>query len=224
MSKGEQRKQDILDAASLLFFKKGYRETTVQDILDALSCSKGCFYHHFETKLDVLTDIARDMSIHAYESFLMSDQSDAMALFNSLLYFASPLQKDHLGLIKSLLAVESHMEGAVLQKAILDASSGLFYPSFREILERMRRDDLASDGGDAAMKICWHSFMCGCMLIIRETAKDTREEMFPHAVMMLRSVRQQMEDALGLAMGSVVILKADELSAMISALSENQAG
>ena len=51
MLKGDLRKQAILDAAEALFFEKGYAASTIQDILSALGCSKGSFYHHYESKL-----------------------------------------------------------------------------------------------------------------------------------------------------------------------------
>lgn len=57
MKKGEQRREQILDAAEKLFLGKGYDETTVQDVLDELGLSKGGFYHHFESKDQVLAAI-----------------------------------------------------------------------------------------------------------------------------------------------------------------------
>ena len=50
MKKGDLRRQAILDTAEALFFERGYEETSVQDILDAMELSKGGFYHHFESK------------------------------------------------------------------------------------------------------------------------------------------------------------------------------
>lgn len=217
MGKGERRKQEILDAASLLFFKRGYKETTVQDILDSLSCSKGCFYHHFESKLNVLTEIARELADKSYADFLLSDQGDALQALNTLLLHASPLRWENLGLLQSLIALEYQQEGAVLAKAIQDASADMFYPYYCVILERLRQEDRASYSGDAAMQLCWHSFICGCMLIIRETSHLKSDAAFPHAILLLRAVRRQFEDALGLLPGSVGILKAVELGEILSA-------
>ena len=59
MLKGDLRKQAIVDAAEALFFEKGYAGATIQDILDVLGCSKGSFYHHFESKLQVLMELCR---------------------------------------------------------------------------------------------------------------------------------------------------------------------
>ncbi len=59
MKKGDLRRDSIIKAAERLFFSKGYDNTSVQDVLDALSISKGGFYHYFESKLSLLKAIAR---------------------------------------------------------------------------------------------------------------------------------------------------------------------
>ena len=41
MRKGEVRRQSIIEASERLFSAKGYLETTVDDILAELQCSKG---------------------------------------------------------------------------------------------------------------------------------------------------------------------------------------
>ena len=58
MKKGDLRRQAILDTAEALFFERGYEETSVQDILDAMGLSKGGFYHHFESKMAVLEAVS----------------------------------------------------------------------------------------------------------------------------------------------------------------------
>lgn len=55
--KGDLRKAAIIDAAEELFYRKGYENTSVQDVLDELQLSKGGFYHHFESKLSLLDAI-----------------------------------------------------------------------------------------------------------------------------------------------------------------------
>lgn len=50
----KQRKQEILQAAEQLFLSNGYEKTTVEDILRKVGLSKGGFYHHFQSKEDVL--------------------------------------------------------------------------------------------------------------------------------------------------------------------------
>lgn len=57
MKKGDLRRESILAAAERLFFEKGYEQTSIQDILDALSMSKGGFYHHFSSKEAIFAEI-----------------------------------------------------------------------------------------------------------------------------------------------------------------------
>ena len=57
MRKGEVRRQAIVDAANALFCRKGYLETTVDDILLELNCSKGSFYHYFDDNNYVKDDV-----------------------------------------------------------------------------------------------------------------------------------------------------------------------
>ena len=60
MKKGELRKDAILKTAQQLFFEKGFAETSIQDILNALSISKGGFYHYFESKNALLEEICQE--------------------------------------------------------------------------------------------------------------------------------------------------------------------
>ena len=57
MRKGEESRARIVDAAERLFAKNGYADTSVQDILDVLGISKGGFYHYFDTKMELLTEV-----------------------------------------------------------------------------------------------------------------------------------------------------------------------
>lgn len=48
----------ILDAATKLFWEKGYEQTTIQDIVDELGdLSKGAIYHHFKSKDDIVNAV-----------------------------------------------------------------------------------------------------------------------------------------------------------------------
>ncbi len=64
-AKSANRKEEILHAALELFYKKGYENTTINNIIDELGVSKGAFYHYFESKEDVIISIAREYSDRA---------------------------------------------------------------------------------------------------------------------------------------------------------------
>ena len=53
--KSRNTKTKIVSAAWELFYKNGYDDTTVDDIVELSGTSKGSFYHYFESK-DALLD------------------------------------------------------------------------------------------------------------------------------------------------------------------------
>ena len=56
-SRGMTMKAEIKQQSILLFEKKGFSETSIQDIVDALGVTKGTFYYYFQSKEALLMDI-----------------------------------------------------------------------------------------------------------------------------------------------------------------------
>lgn len=57
MTKGEKRKQELLDIAYNLFLQKGYENTSVDEIILNAHIAKGTFYYYFKTKEQMLEDV-----------------------------------------------------------------------------------------------------------------------------------------------------------------------
>lgn len=55
--KPDERKNEILDAAEMLFGTKGYSKTTINDILNEVGIAKGTFYYYFQSKEEVMDAI-----------------------------------------------------------------------------------------------------------------------------------------------------------------------
>jgi AcrR family transcriptional regulator len=55
--KPEERRSQLLDCAQELFFGKGYEDTTITDIMKSAGVSKGGFYHHFNSKDELLLGV-----------------------------------------------------------------------------------------------------------------------------------------------------------------------
>lgn len=58
----EATRRAVLDSALTLFERKGFHATSVQEIAERAKVSKGAFYHHFESKEDVLRLIHAEFS------------------------------------------------------------------------------------------------------------------------------------------------------------------
>lgn len=61
VKEGEVRKREILVAARELFVRKGYEQTSVNDILRVVDIAKGTFYYYFTSKEEVLEAIILDI-------------------------------------------------------------------------------------------------------------------------------------------------------------------
>lgn len=57
IEEAQDMKRKILKESIYLFDSKGFKETSIQDIVDKLGVTKGTFYYYFNSKQEVLRDI-----------------------------------------------------------------------------------------------------------------------------------------------------------------------
>jgi AcrR family transcriptional regulator len=92
-----ERRAEIVDCAIGLFFEKGYEAATIADILERTKLSKGAFYHHFESKeelLDAFTQRATDTALSAVAGLLSDPSLSELARLCRFLAETSRLQFD----------------------------------------------------------------------------------------------------------------------------------
>ncbi len=71
--KKEDRKKQIKKAAINLISKKGYRKTSVQDIVDKINYSKGGFYNCYSSKEELFEEILNDAMDSRFEKLKKYD-------------------------------------------------------------------------------------------------------------------------------------------------------
>ena len=64
--------QRIRSAGLALFYKRGYFDTSIDDIISAISLSKGAFYYHFKSKEEFLINILENIVFHKVYSDLVA--------------------------------------------------------------------------------------------------------------------------------------------------------
>lgn len=65
----EQTREAIINVSAELFSKKGYEQTSIQDILDITKLSKGGLYHHFKSKEEILNAVMQKRVQYVNERF-----------------------------------------------------------------------------------------------------------------------------------------------------------
>lgn len=102
----EDRKEDILEAATDLFLTKGFDKTSVDDIVKSLKISKGLAYYYFKTKDDLIEDVVSRLSHEVSKpaiEIMKSDDEFYLKLFKSLTYFMA-FANNFKGKFKSMIS------------------------------------------------------------------------------------------------------------------------
>ncbi len=130
MRKGEEKRQELLNAAEKLFCAKGYEGTSVQDILNAAEMSKGGFYHHFASKEDVIKALCarRAERALAYTEDALSKADSSMGRINAVLRGFMPLRREESTFVDMLRPVMNTPEGRAIAMTYQDALETVFLP------------------------------------------------------------------------------------------------
>jgi AcrR family transcriptional regulator len=56
----ELRRSEILDGALAVFSEQGYEHATLENVAERIGVTKGCLYHHFDSKEQLLVELIRD--------------------------------------------------------------------------------------------------------------------------------------------------------------------
>lgn len=83
----EVRRAELVEAATRMFLKKGYKATSVDDIVKAAGVSKGTFYLYFSSKPEILTAIIEQVQLNIFTwlgEIMASDRNPEEKLLDGL--------------------------------------------------------------------------------------------------------------------------------------------
>lgn len=135
----------IIEAAWQLFYRQGYDDTTVEEIIEESGTSRGSFYHYFEGK-DALLSSLSYLFDEKYES-LMDAMDPDMDRFDQLMYlnrelFAMIENSISLDLLARLYSSQLITRG---DRSLLDHNR-TYYKVLRQIVQQgQQRGELRGD-------------------------------------------------------------------------------
>jgi AcrR family transcriptional regulator len=141
---GNERKQQLLEAAEQLFTKKGYGATRISDICAAAGVAKGLFYWYFPTKESLFAELVRTMRLN-----LRRAQAAAMDAT------ADPVTQIRQGAQASVrFMAKHHTYFALLDversddalSSVMKEGSDVYAADVRRLIESAQRDGLLPDG------------------------------------------------------------------------------
>ncbi len=213
MRKGEKRKAEIIHVAEELFCRGGYQKTSLNDILERVGCSKGSFYHHFETKLQLLGEISDKRIMGGLEQFRAASPAPGIGRLNALLYHSSFLRYGEEAFLAVVLSLRLKSEGAVLTARIRDSRKARFLPELAETLRSLEASGAASCRNPALPELLWDGHAAFIDAIADETCRIIVSGGVPGSRVhdLMQAARFQWERLLDIDYGSVFIVGAAEL-------------
>ena len=135
----------IIDAAWKLFYRQGYDDTTVEEIIEESGTSRGSFYHYFQGK-DALLSTLADVFDQKYEALMVTIDPE-MDRFDQLMYLNQELftmmeNSTPLDLVARLYSSQLVTRG---DKSLMDHNR-IYYRLLRQIvLQGQERGELRGD-------------------------------------------------------------------------------
>lgn len=129
----------IVSAAWKLFYEQGYKDTTVEEIIELSGTSKGSFYHYFDGK-DALLSTLSTLFDEKYEE-LTEELNPDMPAMDQLLFLNSELfgmieNSISLDLLARLYSTQLTTSG---EKHLLDHNR-IYYRLLRKIISKGQED------------------------------------------------------------------------------------
>ena len=133
------RRNEILDAAQRLLYRKGYEQMTIQDILDDTHISRGAFYHYFDSKqalLEGLIERTGEEGMQVIRPILTDPKLNALQKLQ--IYFDSAMRwkTTQKAMLIPILRVWYSDDNALLRQKELAAGKKIMLPLLTDVLRQ----------------------------------------------------------------------------------------
>ena len=129
----------ILNAAQRLFLEKGYENTTIQDIVDALGdLTKGAIYHHFKSKEEILDAVSDKMFFENNPFDAVMDRTDLNGL--QKLQEAIRLNQSDENRVNLTIQSIPIVQNPRILVGMIESNRNMLTPYYQKLLEEGNRD------------------------------------------------------------------------------------
>ena len=134
----EEWKTEILSAAQKLFITKGYKETSVLDIMNMVGGSKGMFYKYFQSKEEIMYILGNQLFFenNPFEAVKKRTDLNGLQKITELLNL-NQLDKERKNLNAQAIPI---LEDPYILAAAIKLNRQILTPYWHELLEEGRQD------------------------------------------------------------------------------------
>jgi AcrR family transcriptional regulator len=135
----EVRREELLDVAFALCISEGFETTSVERITTAAGIAKGTFYHYFESKDDLLTQMVVRFGgqlLDHLESAMCEVEGDALVRLRTLMQVSSDWKLSKLDNAMAIIPVLYRDENYTLRHRLFSEWLARTRPLLREIVQQ----------------------------------------------------------------------------------------
>lgn len=135
----DERHAEFLAVAQRLFYQRGYEQTSVQAIIDAVGVAKGTFYHYFDSKEDLLDELVEGMlgaQLRELEPLIADPALDALTKLNRLFAQSNSWKLENRDLMKEVARVLYRSRNARLLNRVRAESLARVSPVMAQIIQQ----------------------------------------------------------------------------------------
>jgi len=222
-------KERIVRVALELFGNKGYTKTTIADICKLADTSKGGFYHHFDSKeqvLETITEMVYREVKDRYAAMLNDSESDVFTLLSEVFVTINAYEKDQYEKLYNLVKLFGHSESHYIIAKLAFSFEALTASIYEKFLRRGISEGLFKLENPQALSQLWSHEMVVLYGLIRHivaqpAVADLRTQYLERA----RFLEGIINNALRQATGHVTIVQQAEeyLTLIMNQTTEDQA-
>lgn len=135
----DERKEELLRTALELFAERGYENTPVQAITDAIGIAKGTFYHYFDSKEALLNDLVFYFAEHIFENArtrVAESDGDAIEKFRILAGDTARAKVEMLEVTMPMGRMLRQPENRMILERLVDEYGSQLTEVVRQIIEQ----------------------------------------------------------------------------------------
>jgi len=133
------RREAFLDAGQRLIQTRGYRQLSIQDVLDELGASKGAFYHYFDSKSALLDGVVArmvDEAMAALAPAVADPDRSALDKLNAVFSGLASFKADRRELVLELMRVWLSDDNAVVREHVRRGATAAMTPLLAAIIRQ----------------------------------------------------------------------------------------
>jgi AcrR family transcriptional regulator len=129
----EERKNQILDAATQVFMQKGFDKARMDDIVDETGLSKGTLYWYFKSKYDIIISILDRIFLSALERLKTQQKDSQLSASEALWQFSEEAILDYKKML-SMMPVAYEFLALAFRNKVVQKALKQYMDHYMEVL------------------------------------------------------------------------------------------